>query len=64
MSLTEEYKIVLPDVEPSTFGSVIVWLHSWYPSGIIDEDIETTVDLAIFAEKYAVATLLAHVCTS
>lgn len=56
--IEQEFELSLPDVEPSTFGSFLVWLHSWLPYGIVDENVEETVDLAIFAEKYEVSALL------
>jgi hypothetical protein len=48
----EDFGIKLPDADPSTFVSFLVWLHSWLPNGIVDEIVEKTVDLAIFAERY------------
>lgn len=55
-------EIKLPDVDPFTFGTFLVWLHSWLPNGIVDENVEKTVDLAIFAEKYEVLCCYFSVC--
>ena len=58
MCIREKPEIELPDVNPATFGSFLVWLHSWLPNGIVDDNAEKTVDLAIFAEKYEISALL------
>lgn len=58
MCFGDVVEVELLGVDPATFGSFLVWLHSWLPNGIVDETAEKTVDLAIFAEKYEVSALL------
>lgn len=52
-----ERTIRLPEEKESVFGHFYVWLHGPGPRILPDYDIETFIDLAIFAEKYQILLL-------
>jgi hypothetical protein len=47
-----ERVIKLPDDKPSIFKAFFVWLHAYETRIKPDSDVESLIDLAIFAEKY------------
>jgi BTB/POZ domain len=49
--------IELPEVNPSTFGNFMVWLHSCPPAFTENDHLQTILDLAIFADTYQVYPL-------